>query len=75
MMDEDAIERWQHLATWGTARKTDMPAHLTDSERAAFLRCREHDLRIEQERLPQADVVAGIRKLLANHALSSSDTT
>jgi len=72
MMSEEAIERWQHLGTRGTGRKTDVPAHLTDSERTAFLRCRDHELRIEQERLPQPDVIAGIRSLLANHTLFSN---
>jgi hypothetical protein len=72
LMDEDAIDRWQQLGTKGSGRKAEVPAHLTDSERAAFLRCREHDLRIEQERLPQSDVLTGIRSLLADHALRSS---
>jgi hypothetical protein len=64
LMDEDAVERWQHLAARGTGRTADVPVHLTDSERVAFVRCREHNLRIEQERLPHSEVVAAIQNLV-----------
>jgi hypothetical protein len=60
LMDEYAVKRWQHLATRGTGRKTELPPRLTESEGAAFIRCREHNLRIEQERLPHAEIVAAI---------------
>jgi hypothetical protein len=64
LMDENAVERWQHLALSGTGRTADVPIHLTESEQAAFVRCRDHDLRIEQERLPHTDVVAAIQNLV-----------
>src|SRR5262249_35751100 len=68
LMDEDAVRRWQHLATSGTGRKREVPPRMTESERVAFVQCREHNLRIEQERLPQAEVVAAIKNLLEGSA-------
>ncbi len=64
LMDENTTKRWQHLATIGTGRQTEMPARLTESERAAFIRCREHNLRIEQERLPHGEIVAAMKNWL-----------
>ncbi|HLJ95339.1 MAG TPA: hypothetical protein VKU02_19330, partial [Gemmataceae bacterium] len=58
----------QHLASSGTGRKTEIPARLTESERAAFIRCSEHNLRIEQERLPHTEIVAAMKNLLEDTA-------
>lgn len=66
-MDEVAVAAWRHLAVPRTVRaRADMPPHLTQGEQGAFLLCAEHNLRIEQERIPQIAVVA---------ALSGSATT
>jgi hypothetical protein len=59
LMDDCVLERWQHLCTPGTGVTSELPAHLTDAERAACLRCREENLRLEQERLPK-EVLAGL---------------
>jgi hypothetical protein len=69
LMDENTLERWQHLALSGTGRTTDMPVHLTESEQAAFVRCRDHNLRIEQERLPHSAVVAVIQDLVQHSVM------
>jgi hypothetical protein len=69
LMDEDAVQRWQQLALTGTGRMAEVPVHLTDSERAAFMRCRDHNLRIEQERLPHPEVVAAIQNLVGRSAM------
>lgn len=68
LMDADTISRWQHLASSGSGRKTDIPARLTESERAGFMRCCEHNLRIEQERLPHPEVVVELKNILEDTA-------
>jgi hypothetical protein len=35
----------------------DVPAHLTEAEQAAYVRCRDNKLRLEQERIPQTEVL------------------
>lgn len=64
LMDDTAVAAWRHLATSGTRRKPAVPAHLTQGERCAFMACAEHNLRIEQERIPQAGVEAAITGLV-----------
>lgn len=56
-MDEATVSAWRHLGVAGTGRIPAVPPHLTQGERNAFLICAEHNLRIEQERIPQAAVV------------------
>lgn len=58
LMDRATLDRWQHLATCGTGRRPDVPPHLTEPEQAAYVCCRDQNLRLEQERLPQGDVLA-----------------
>jgi hypothetical protein len=57
MMDEATIARWRHLTVQGTGRGAIPPPHLNSNERAAFERCVDLNVRLEQERLPQPDVV------------------
>ena len=61
-MDETTLADWQHLATRGTGRQPDRPPHLTETEGAAYLRCRNENLRLEQERIPQANVLAVLHR-------------
>lgn len=63
-MDQTTLERWQHLGTRGIGRNTSVPNHLNEAERAAFAICLDRNLRIEQERLPFADVCAAFDRLL-----------
>lgn len=60
-MDQAAVDRWRHLQIAGSGRQLTTPAHLTDEERTGFEICSRENLRIEQERLPQASVSAAIR--------------
>jgi hypothetical protein len=60
-MDHSAIDHWRDLRVAGSGREPAIPAHLTDAERAAFDVCDRENLRIEQERLPQAEVIAAMR--------------
>ncbi|MEI8196648.1 MAG: DUF3322 domain-containing protein, partial [Phycisphaerae bacterium] len=53
-MDETAVATWRHLAVAGTGRAPAVPPHLTQGEKSAFLLCAAHNLRSEQERIPQA---------------------
>jgi len=63
LMDCDTLHGWKHLAVGGTGRKPDLPPHLTDQEQATFIRCRDSNIRLEQERLPQDKVLAEINHL------------
>jgi len=58
-MDEATVAAWRHLAVPGNGRTLQtVPPHLTQSETNALLLCMAHNLRIEQERIPQETVVA-----------------
>jgi hypothetical protein len=60
LMDEGTLDRWRHLCTCGIAPGPPSLPHLTDPERAAYNRCRDENLRLEQERLPNDEVRAAI---------------
>jgi hypothetical protein len=65
LMDCATLDRHERLAVCGTGRQPESPAHLTEWEHIAFLHCRKRNVRLEQERIPQRDVVAEL-SLLAN---------
>ncbi|TXT22333.1 MAG: hypothetical protein FD138_3506 [Planctomycetota bacterium] len=54
-IDFATLTRHRSLAVPGTGRQPPPPQHLTSSELLAFGICRQENLRIEQERLPQPD--------------------
>lgn len=56
-MDAQTLSLWRTLASEGTGRKSPKPLHLTASEAEAYRECCESNLRIEQERIPQAAVI------------------
>jgi hypothetical protein len=58
MMDQSTIDRYERLLVPGTARILDVPPYLNAAEHELFLACRSRNIRLEQERIPQADVVA-----------------
>jgi hypothetical protein len=64
LMDPDTFGRWRHFSVSGTGGKPDIPPHLNEVEQQAFLRCRDENLRLEQERIPQDEVVKEARSLL-----------
>jgi hypothetical protein len=57
LMDRATVDRHRRLMVCGTGRNVDLPAYLDAEERFAFLECRSKNLRLEQERIPQSDVV------------------
>lgn len=63
MMDDETLAGWRGLAVPGTGRRSDMPQGLTAPEQAAFASCLAENLRIEQERLPQAFVQSVLASL------------
>jgi hypothetical protein len=56
LMDVTSFEKWTSLAIPHVSGKTEVPPHLTESELAAYVRCRDNSLRIEQERFSQKAV-------------------
>ncbi|MCK8673042.1 DUF3322 domain-containing protein [Rhodococcus sp. HM1] len=52
LMDPVTVENWRHLGVPEPTPNSNVPEHLTESERAAFDLVRADNLRIEQERLP-----------------------
>ncbi len=64
LMDLAALNRWRHLAVLGTGRKPDIPPHLTEAEQQAYLTCRAENLRLEQERIPQDEVLNEVKCLI-----------
>jgi hypothetical protein len=62
-MDCETLSDWKHLAVSGTGHELDVPPHLTEQEQATFIRCRDSNIRLEQERLPQDIVLAEINRL------------
>lgn len=63
LMDGETFGRWRDLAVAGTGASPALPSHLTDAERDAFERCRSDNLRLEQERIPQAFVTEAVTSL------------
>jgi hypothetical protein len=57
LMDLPTLERWIYLASSGKGRQPDLPPHLNALEQAAYLRCREQNMRLEQERIPHQAIM------------------
>jgi len=57
LMDIATLNRWRSLAIQHTGGRPGAPPHLTEGEQAAYFCCRDNDLRLEQERLPQDEVL------------------
>jgi hypothetical protein len=62
-MDEDALTRWHARVGRAPPRNLEAPPHLTGGEQAAFVRCRQEHLRLEQERIDHQAVCAEIGRL------------
>lgn len=63
LMDLDTLARWRHLAVPGTGRKPDVPPYLTEAEQRAYIGCRDANLRLEQERIPQDGLPKAVNDL------------
>lgn len=57
-MDITSLEQFKLLTGPGTGAKLDVPPHLDPPEQAAFVKCREKNIRLEQERIPQNHVIS-----------------
>lgn len=57
LMNSDTLARWRSLAVPGTGAAPAVPRDLSAAEQAGFEMCRNFNLRLEQERIPQAVVV------------------
>ncbi len=63
LMDQATLDRYRSHWVPGTDKKVEVPAQLNDAERAAFVQCRDGNVRLEQERIAQSDVEAAWRAL------------
>lgn len=55
-MDIETLNSFRHLMTPRDYKPMTLPPQLTDAETGAFHVCNEHNLQLEQERIPQAAV-------------------
>ena len=63
LMDINTLSQLQHLAVPGTGRKPDVPPHLSEEEQRAYVYCRDENRRLEQERIPQNEVLSEVNRL------------
>jgi hypothetical protein len=61
LMDVGTLDEWRHLSVQRTDSKRDTPPHLTEDELSAFYRCRDDNLRVEQERIPQMAICNALK--------------
>lgn len=64
LMGITCLDAHRNLAISGNASATSKPSLLTESEGLAFDQCQRHNLRLEQERIPQTFVVEAVRNEL-----------
>jgi hypothetical protein len=69
LMDRETLNRHERLAVSGTGHQPPVPTHLNDQERLVFLECRDKNIRLEQERVPQPDVLAALASFQRNGKL------
>lgn len=71
LMDQATVERWRvPLGTEGNGRSGTPPAHLTTAESAVYLCCSRDNLRLEQERLPQAESNCVLTRIFSQRTLT-----
>lgn len=56
LMDDVCLTRWEALWIRGNPAVLEQPRFLEAGEGRAFARCRESSIRLEQERIPQAEI-------------------
>jgi hypothetical protein len=66
LMDVATLERFKLLLTIGNGRNFEVPIALDDNEKAAFLRCRDENIRLEQERIPMSILASLWQRLYAS---------
>lgn len=60
LMDARTLERWRPFCTSGNTRGVESLPCLTDQEHDAYTQCREQNLRLEQEHLPNEQFLAAL---------------
>lgn len=60
LMDVRTLNLWQNLVSEGTGKRVPKPLHLAPEEVEAYQECCKSNLRIEQERLPQAAIIESL---------------
>jgi hypothetical protein len=71
-MDDDSLARFGAPHRPCPDAASDMPMHLTDAEQRAFLCCCNEGRWLEQERIPQCDVLSAVAR--SQHATSYDPT-
>ncbi len=77
LMTDGVLRDHSQLVAEGNGAVCSEPPNLTDEERAAFRECLSHNMRLEQERLPQDYVDAAFRSQgigARGHGKEPSDT-
>lgn len=67
LMEENLLDRFHLLTVPGSGCVIEPPRHLTENENRAFRRCQSESLRLEQERIPQAELLQTIAAILEVH--------
>lgn len=60
-MDVQTLNLWRNLVSNGTGQRLPKPLYLASDEADAYRECCEANLRIEQERVPQAAVLEALK--------------
>ncbi len=63
LMTEEVLQSYRSLCTAGKGRTLELPDELQPSEAAGYLRCREENLRLEQEHIPQSSVLRALDEI------------
>lgn len=61
LMDRTTLEQFEHLAIPGNPVKREPPKYLTPEETAVWQLLSDRQLRLEQERIPQTEIIAAIK--------------
>lgn len=65
LMDKETLQEFRQDCGKGAESKVGLLPHLTPEEKGLYLYLKEHNLRLEQEKIPQALVNQKLQKLLA----------
>lgn len=63
LMDKETLKEFRQDCGEGVESKVGIPANLTSEEKSVYLYLKEHNLRLEQEKIPQSLVTKELKKL------------
>ncbi len=75
LMDDDSLERFGTHRRSSPETASDIPPQLSDSEQRAFNRCCNEGRWLEQERIPQCEVIAAIARRSQHHSKTHFEVT